>query len=134
MTIAAFTACRTFIADNTYKSVCALCRRSIYAHANYTEEQTRAAEPWRDRMKNGHNMDILNERQQVYGDPARNLDVAARLVSIVLGHPVTPHDVCVFMACMKLARIITGKVHEDNYIDLAGYAELARQMAVKEAE
>ena len=74
-------------------------------------------------------MDILDERAKQYGAPEINFDCAARYISIYLGHPVSPHDVAVIMCCVKLARITTGVHHDDNYVDLAGYAELARLLS-----
>ena len=42
---------------------------------------------------------------------------------------ITPQDVPVMMALLKLARTSRGEYHADNYIDIAGYAALAAEVA-----
>ena len=46
--------------------------------------------------------------------------------------PLTPADVAMMMALLKVARICGNKTHEDNYVDLAGYAALAGEISMKE--
>ncbi len=40
-------------------------------------------------------------------------------------------DVCLFILMNKLARIACGKYKRDNYVDVAGYAALAGEIALQ---
>ena len=40
-----------------------------------------------------------------------------------------PHDVAILMALLKIARVRSGRYKADNYIDLAGYAACAAEIA-----
>ena len=44
------------------------------------------------------------------------------------------HDHAIEMILVKIARIATGDVVEDNYVDIRGYAELARMSALRAKE
>lgn len=43
-------------------------------------------------------------------------------------------DVAMMMVLFKTGRIMSGKVNPDNYIDLAGYAACAGEIATRGAE
>jgi len=43
-----------------------------------------------------------------------------------------PDDVAIMMALFKIARIAGNAQHEDNYVDLAGYAALAGEISTVE--
>jgi len=73
-------------------------------------------------------VDIINERAQHYGDPRPNHERIAGLWSAYLDTTMTPHDVAIMMCLLKLARAKVDPWHEDNYTDLIGYAEIARQV------
>lgn len=73
-------------------------------------------------------MDIIEQRAQHYGDPRPNHDRIAALWSGWLGITVTAHDVAMMMVLLKAARAKVDPHHEDNYTDLNGYTEIARQV------
>ena len=45
--------------------------------------------------------------------------------------PLTAADVAMMMALFKVGRIAGNKTHDDNYVDLAGYAALAGEMSLQ---
>ena len=86
---------------------------------------------------------VCTDREQQYGSPENNFKLIARLwepylkakcVSPNIGICINPEDVAVMMALLKIARIATGVPKADNYIDLAGYATCAGEIATGAAE
>lgn len=72
---------------------------------------------------------ISKEREKEYGSPYKNLNCASELINIYLKYNgLKPLDVCVVMTLVKLARIITGKHKDDNYIDACGYLALGAEL------
>lgn len=83
---------------------------------------------------------VCGQREQDYGSPENNFETIGLLWSTYLcaAHPdytlkfplngITPKDVAVMMALLKIARIATGKA-EDSFVDLAGYAACAGEIA-----
>ena len=73
---------------------------------------------------------VCGDREQDYGSPERNFETIADLWNAYLRNAanlenwegVTPVDVAVMLALLKIARIASGHAKEDNWIDLAGYA------------
>lgn len=73
---------------------------------------------------------VCEERQDSYGKPENNFAIIAHLWSGYLGGVVLKaEDVAIMMILLKLARIRTGKFKPDNYIDIAGYAACAAEVA-----
>lgn len=68
---------------------------------------------------------IVEERAEHYGDPRVNWERIAAMWSAFLGVEISAHDAAVCMILMKASRTKQG-VHEDNYVDMAGYADIAR--------
>jgi hypothetical protein len=71
---------------------------------------------------------ILQSRQEKYGDSKECLSLIAEYWSTLTNKEITPKDVCVMMASMKLARLKATKnqgYDKDTLYDLAGYALLA---------
>jgi len=68
------------------------------------------------------------DRQAQYGAPAENLGRIGDLWSAYLGKPISAHDVAVCMALVKIGRIASGVVIEDNYVDGVAYLGLAHQL------
>ena len=76
--------------------------------------------------------EIVNgARNQAYGNVEDNFDRIASLWSIYLDTAVTPIDVAMMMVLLKTARVSTGPIHLDNYVDVAGYAACACEIAAK---
>jgi hypothetical protein len=71
--------------------------------------------------------DIVEQRAEHYGDPKPNMERTAALVSAYLGHEVTAHDVAVIMMLVKISRAKVSR-HEDNYVDIRGYSEIAQAL------
>ena len=83
---------------------------------------------------------VCGQREQDYGKPENNFETIGRLWStyIVAAHPayagnfplngITAKDVAAMMALLKIARIASGKT-EDSFVDLAGYAACAGEIA-----
>lgn len=77
---------------------------------------------------------INSDREKQYGTPENNFQLIAEYWSIFLQTPITAQDVGVLMALLKIARIQSGQVKADNFIDLAGYALCAGDIALKRKE
>lgn len=72
---------------------------------------------------------ICTDREAEYGTPQENLGRIAALWSGYAAHDFTAHDVAIMMALVKVGRIASGKVKQDTYVDMAGYAALAGELA-----
>ena len=67
---------------------------------------------------------LHGDRQEDYGTPERSLARVSELWSVTLGFPVSPRQVALCMAQLKMARLISNPNHIDSWVDLAGYAGL----------
>lgn len=72
---------------------------------------------------------VCNDREAQYGKPEDNFKLIGKLwgayLSASMENPIrniSPDEVAMMMALLKIARIATGARKDDNYIDLAGYA------------
>ena len=77
---------------------------------------------------------VSGQREQDYGKPENNFARIAKLWNAYTGHGYAPADVAVMLALLKVARIGSGRLHLDNFVDLAGYAALAGELASQEAD
>jgi hypothetical protein len=68
------------------------------------------------------------DRQQTYGDPTVNHCRIADLWTTYLEHQVTPQQVAICMALVKVARLMETET-EDSFVDLAAYAAIAGEIA-----
>lgn len=85
---------------------------------------------------------VCGEREHDYGKPENNFDTIGLLWGVYLraAHPdlakvmpingITAKDVSVMMALLKVARIANGD-NPDSFIDLAGYAACAGEIATE---
>ena len=64
---------------------------------------------------------VYGDRNDDYGTVTQNFNTIAELWSVVLGNQVTPEQVGLCMAQIKIARQMY-KPKRDNLVDLAGYA------------
>ena len=70
---------------------------------------------------------VGGDRQEDYGDKLTNHENIAALWSIFLRKNLTPHDVAMCMALVKVARLM--HAHKpDSYVDLAAYAAIAGEI------
>lgn len=77
---------------------------------------------------------INGQRATDYGDASENFQRIAELWGPVLGYGVTPEQVALCLAQLKVARLITSPTHEDSWIDAAGYIALGGEIAGKRKE
>lgn len=72
---------------------------------------------------------VTGERERQYGKPEDNFAIIAKLWSAYKGDSFTPLDVAMMMSLLKIARIKTGVGTVDSFVDLAGYAACAGEIA-----
>lgn len=68
---------------------------------------------------------ITGDRENTYGSPGDSFEMIARFWSDYLKSHISAEDVANMMILLKVARIATGKLKADNYVDIAGYAACA---------
>ena len=68
------------------------------------------------------------DRQEKYGTPYNNHRRIANLWSAYLDETITPEQVAIMMALMKVARSMQ-EHHEDNYVDGTAYFAIAGELA-----
>lgn len=86
---------------------------------------------------------VCGDREQDYGTPERNFELIAELWTAYLKAKclspeadiyINGEDIATMMCLFKIARIATGRGKADSFIDLAGYAACAGELATEEAE
>jgi hypothetical protein len=65
---------------------------------------------------------VTRDRANTHGNAERNFTQIAALWSVHLGVTVLPHQVAIMMIDLKTVRAWDNPKHEDNWIDIAGYA------------
>lgn len=77
---------------------------------------------------------ILSDRQDTYGSPENSFQLIAMYWGLYLGMAIRPDQVADMMELLKVARRQNQPFHLDNYIDSAGYAILAGELASNKIE
>ena len=83
---------------------------------------------------------IIGQRQRDYGSPEENFRTIAAYWSVYLSQtygleqPLAPVDVALMMSLMKVARAGATPTHKDSYVDMAGYAGCAYEVAIAEED
>lgn len=73
-------------------------------------------------------LDTINgDRRQSYGEVHTSFARVSRVWSSILGHEVTPHQVCLCMIGLKVCREANSH-KRDNLVDLAGYTGLLEEL------
>ena len=80
---------------------------------------------------------VCGNREQDYGSPENNFRTIATFWAAYLNTKhdsdvnitIDPEDVAVMLALLKIARIASGRMKDDNWIDLAGYAACGGEIA-----
>lgn len=72
---------------------------------------------------------IVGGRDQVYGTPQENFERIAKLWATILGVEIRPYEVTLCMAALKMARLVNSPVHEDSWVDAAGYIALGYELS-----
>lgn len=75
---------------------------------------------------------VCGSREEDYGSPEDNFAVIAALWTAYTGADITPKDVAMMMALLKIARARAGS-KPDTYIDLAGYAACGAEISARDA-
>lgn len=71
---------------------------------------------------------VLRDRAATHGGVEDTFGAIAGLWSVYLGRPLVPHDVAALLALLKIARLRANHGHDDNWIDLAGYAACGSEL------
>lgn len=71
---------------------------------------------------------VCGEREQDYGTPENSFSLIGQLWTAYMGTLITSKDVAMMMALLKIARIKRGD-KADSFVDLAGYAACAGEIA-----
>ena len=87
------------------------CEKMVESRAPFSEKHTVLEEA---------NELIFGERAKAYGNADANFRRIAAGWSVILGTTVTPEQVGLCMAWLKIARQV-GKPNRDNLVDAAGY-------------
>ncbi|PWC54677.1 hypothetical protein TSA6c_00075 [Azospirillum sp. TSA6c] len=74
---------------------------------------------------------IHGDRLKTYGDPATNFSRIAVGWSAIFGQRIEPHQVCLAMAWLKIARLTQDATARDGTVDGAAYLALAGELAAK---
>jgi Domain of unknown function (DUF6378) len=80
---------------------------------------------------------IVGQRQTDYGTPQENFKRIADFVNILIkknletNTPVSPRQTADLMVLLKVARTINSPTR-DSYVDIAGYAGIAGELAAEE--
>lgn len=76
---------------------------------------------------------ICHDRQDTHGKPEDNFNTIADLWTAYLdiGREITPVDVANMMILLKIGRAKGNPAHADNWIDMAGYAACAGEIAAE---
>lgn len=75
---------------------------------------------------------VCGSREDDYGSPEDNFAVIAALWTAYTGTDVTPKDVAMMMALLKIARAKADS-KPDTYVDLAGYAACGAEISARDA-
>jgi hypothetical protein len=82
---------------------------------------------------------VQGSRAKTHGDIVKNHDNIARLWSEYLRgrfidlQPIDAGDVALMMVLLKIARTKTGQYNPDDFVDMAGYAAVAGEIAASVA-
>jgi hypothetical protein len=72
---------------------------------------------------------VTTERAVEYGDAHQMHSRVAAIWAAILGHKVSPHQVALCMAGLKLARLSHSPRHRDSWVDAAAYVALGAEIA-----
>lgn len=72
---------------------------------------------------------VTVDRAATHGDAERTFGLIAALWSPLIGVDLTPAEVCLMLAQLKIARAWGNPGHGDNWVDLAGYAACGGELA-----
>lgn len=86
--------------------------------------------PDRDEILDAAKALISGDRQQTYGDASEDFTRTGRMWAAVLGlAEVTPVQVALCMALVKVGRLCETPTHQDSWVDICGYTALGGEIA-----
>lgn len=71
--------------------------------------------------------EAVNTRGTDYGSPAENFERIAAIWSAYADTEFTVEDVGIMMMIVKMSRLMENPVHEDSWVDIAGYAAITAE-------
>jgi hypothetical protein len=74
---------------------------------------------------------INGDRAKDYGVAETNFNRIAALWQPILGVSITPEQVALSLAALKIARLIQSPAHIDSWVDACGYLALGGEIAQK---
>lgn len=72
--------------------------------------------------------ETLKKRGKDYGTMRENHQRIADIWTVIMQTEVTPEQVALCMAGVKMARLVQSPDHEDSWLDLAGYAAVGAEI------
>lgn len=75
---------------------------------------------------------VDGDRHQTHGPADKNLGTTGELWTFYSGRKLDAHDVAIMNVLQKISRILCGERIRDHYVDIAGWAALAGELANKE--
>ncbi len=72
---------------------------------------------------------ITGARQEDYGEARESFRRTAALWSTVLEIDISPADVALCLALLKISRLANNRSHWESWVDLAGYAALGAEVS-----
>ena len=105
---------------------------------SYVDEEVDKQEPTQADSAADYRLEVLGraavavtqDRNADYGEPEQSFEMIASLWNAYLRTDyLMAHDVAVMLSLLKIARLAANPLHEDSYIDLAGYAACGASIA-----
>jgi hypothetical protein len=75
---------------------------------------------------------VMFDRNKTHGKPEQTFGLTASLWSALLDKEVSPAQVALMLSALKIARAWGNPGHEDNWVDLAGYAACGGELAAEQ--
>ena len=75
--------------------------------------------------------EVVTETRDSHGDAYENHKQIADLWSAFLGEEIEPYEVAIMMTMVKASRMQAGTLDKDHFRDIAGYADVAWDSAVR---
>lgn len=73
---------------------------------------------------------VEGQRAGTHGHAQVQFAMVAQLWTVMLGRPIMPEQVALMLQQVKIARAMCGDhKHADHYVDMAGYAAIAYELA-----
>ena len=76
---------------------------------------------------------VTVDRAATHGKPEVTFGAIARVWSARLGVTITPAQVCIMLIDLKTCRAWGNPEHDDNWVDVAGYAACGGELAGDDA-